>query len=138
MLTRLLLSLLALLQGCTLLPTGTDQTAVDLRIHAVERRPGPEPGYVLSFSVRNSGTSPVGVSRCGDSLLVELQRRTAGEWLNAAAPICPAVHDMSPLLLEPGDSREGRAPVRGAGVYRVLLGVDDGSSPVASPSFAVE
>jgi hypothetical protein len=136
MLTRLAFLLLVLLPSCSLLLTEAEN-GVELRIDSLEPQPGPEMDYVLSFSVRNSGASAVGLSRCGDNLLPELQRRTNGVWLNASAPVCLTIYDMSPLLLEPGETRRGRHPVRNRGVYRVLLGVY-GRSSVVSPSFRVE
>ena len=136
MLTRRALSFLALLPGCSLLPTEAEQ-GVEVSIDSIDAQRGPEMDYVLSFSVRNSGPSAIGLSRCGDNLLPELQRRTNGVWLNASAPVCLAIYDTSPLLLEPGETRHGRHSARGHEVYRVLLGVYDRSN-VASPSFRIE
>jgi hypothetical protein len=136
MLTRRALSFLALLPGCSLLPTEAEQ-GVEVSIDSIDAQRGPQMDYVLSLSVRNSGPSAIGLSRCGDNLLPELQRRTNGVWLNASAPVCLTVYNMSPLLLEPGETRRGRHPVRNRGVYRVLLGVY-GRSSVVSPSFRIE
>jgi hypothetical protein len=102
---------------------------------------GPGISFVpVQFQVRNTGSRPVAVRRCGPSISGELQRRQAGAWVTVSSGYCLADQDQSPLLLAPGDEASGGTYVGEAGEYRIRVSVAEEvgaelSSYAVSPDF---
>ena len=99
-------------------------------------------GAPTVFAIRNTGSQVLFLSRCGDRLLPEIERRTASEWTNVAAAVCPANVRMDPIRLEVGAVLLDSVTVTTVGLYRLRVAVLVGSPSaqpevVSSPSFAI-
>ena len=99
----------------------------------------------IVVSVRNTGDQVVFLPRCGEHMLPEIERRSEGQWVNAAEAICPAGPRMDPIRLAVGAVYRDSIGVRQAGTYRLRLPIwrRNGSriapsETVVSQSFAVE
>jgi hypothetical protein len=100
-------------------------------------------GYAVPWIVENQGTEPVHLSRCGDSLLFEVERWENNTWVNAKAAVCITIYTMTPLPLAPGQALQGLQQISTPGHYRLRLGVSehaDGkrSSVVTSETFTIQ
>lgn len=117
------LVLLLALAGCRALSTAPDSPQVRIEVESATFRLDPSVGAVaVPFSVRNIGEETVYLARCGDSVSAELERWEGGEWVNAAAAICLAIYDMSPLPLGAGEMRRSAHGVHKPGRYRLRIG----------------
>ncbi|SOD04104.1 hypothetical protein SAMN05216486_1247 [bacterium JGI 053] len=97
------------------------------------------PTVTVPYSVRNTGSTPVGLANCGDGVAAELQRRSGGTWVTAAPIECPAFAVYAPIVLAPGEAAFGETEVTVAGEYRIRVAVveAEGSPYAASRGFAV-
>jgi hypothetical protein len=85
---------------------------------------------LVSFTVTNSGSETAYLSRCGDNIRVGAERRQGGAWESYMSGICLGIFDMSPMPIEPGETREGGIRIPGPGVFRLRLGsYDDPAGP---------
>jgi hypothetical protein len=121
--------------GCGLTAPLPEPAALDVQSSRVSAATG--------FSVRNIGTQVVFVSRCGDHVLPDIERRVGNEWVNAASAICPAIFPMVPIRLEVGAVLRDSVTIQATGTYRLRVAILVGSPStgpdiVASPSFVVE
>jgi hypothetical protein len=96
----------------------------------------------IAVSVRNRSDDVVFLSRCGDHMLPEMERRSGDAWVNAAAAICPAILPMAPISLGIGAVYQDIVTVTQPGTYRLRLAImrhtTARSESVVSQSFSVE
>lgn len=117
--------LVALSGGCDDL-TGPFDHAVSFQV--LEIRPGDSGGaaFVIQYQVENQGTETVYLTpRCGDSLNPVLYERREGSWAQVAGGFCPAVLDMSPWPLGPGERLVGSAGRDEEGTYQLRIETAD-------------
>lgn len=83
--------------------------------------PIPQP---VTFTVRNTGSEPLALPRCGDSVAGELRRRDGGgAWVTVASGFCATFAQLAPVLLAPGEEGHGEMAVATAGRYRISVPV---------------
>ncbi len=75
------------------------------------------------FTVKNEGDESIYLPRCGDHVIVAVDRREGGDWRQAygGSGICPANLTSGPLQVQPGDSVRSAAGVGGPGRYRIRV-----------------
>ena len=133
--------------------SGTPRWVVAISALAACQLVAPSPELV-AFSFQGGASSPIAVAvrnisddvvflpRCGDHVLPAIERRSGGEWVNAAAAICPANLRMDPIRLDVGAVHQDRVTVTQPGTYRLRLAISRSpaglSEPVVSPGFVVE
>lgn len=84
----------------------------------------PETGSAaVAFEIANHGSQTVYVPRCSDRVVAVVDRREGGDWRNWTSGVCPAVRDLSPLDLEPGETARSERPVTEVGRYRLRIPV---------------
>ena len=97
------------------------------------------PTVTVPYSVRNTGSTPVGLANCGAGVSAEVQRRSAGAWVTAASQVCEALAIYAPVVLAPGETAYGETALAEAGEYRIRVAVveAEGSPYAVSPGFVV-
>ena len=94
-------------------------------------------GGDVRYTVTNPGTASVRITtRCGDELMPAIERKSGNTWRQYSGGACIAIHEMSPISLEPGAQREGVVHIGEPGQYRLVLGTDGGS--LLSSTFTIE
>lgn len=97
----------------------------------------------VTVSVRNTGDDVVFLPRCGDHMLVAIDRRSGDAWTNAAAAFCPANLRMDAIRLDIGAAHVDSILVTPPGTYRLRVAIQPRSSvapskAVTSQSFSTE
>lgn len=100
-------------------------------------------GDGVPFTVVNRGVRTVYVERCGDRVMLGVDRLEGTRWAEYSGDACLANVISTPLELRPGEHYEGTRWVAERGVYRFRVGVtpDFGSQidwGKASNRFSVE
>ena len=103
---------------------------------------GATSGAVI-VSVRNAGSDVVFLPRCGEHMLVAIDRRTGDAWTNAAAAACPMNLRMDAIRLDVGAAYVDSILVSSPGTYRLRVAIQPRSSAAAaesvtSQSFSIE
>ena len=94
-------------------------------------------GADVRYTVTNPGTASVRITtRCGDELMPAIEQKSGNTWRQYSGGACIAIHEMSPISLEPGAQREGVVHIAEPGQYRLVLGTDGGS--LMSSAFTIE
>ena len=110
--------------GCGVLSSEPDSPNVQVEVNASTLEIDPSVGSVMvPFTVRNTAGADVYLDRCGDRISTLVERRENGRWVHFLSDGCPAVFDMSPLLLEVGAQRSSFRILRDRGQYRLRIGV---------------
>jgi len=101
--------------------------------------------HSVGFTVKNEGDASFYLPRCGDQVIVAVDRREGGDWRQAygGGGICPAIYVSGPMEVQPGDSVRSTVSVNEAGRYRIRVRATDtpGSSrfdEAVSNTFTVE
>lgn len=97
------------------LVVATDQAAYSLAPDSVLA--------AVSFSLTNAGPAPLEVPRCGPYVSAYIDRLDASQWrqVGQRGTICPAIYDMTPLRLAPGETAQAAALLLAAGAYRLRV-----------------
>jgi hypothetical protein len=80
---------------------------------------------------------------CGERPTVAVERRVGAAWVNAQAPVCPAIYLGVPIEVEGRSSRPFTVTIREPGMYRVVVSAARAAEggdfhDVASDVFQVE
>lgn len=115
-------ALVLLVAACGEPPTAQPSGAVSASTDAAayERDPS-APAVDVRFTVRNHGREVLSFGRCDLAVSAEVERWTAGGWVQAGGAHCPAHLPMVALQLQPGAGYESRVPVQEPGRYRIRL-----------------
>lgn len=137
-----LIVLLAACQGSDNLLIGRPEVWVAAEVSPVRRDPA-SGDAVVSLRVLNDGRSSVYLEACGERPIVAVERRVREAWVNASAPVCPALYLGVPIEVEGRSSRPFTVTIREPGAYRVVVSassaLDRGDfQGVASDVFQVE
>ena len=113
--------LLPLLLACDS-PTRADiglVVATDQRTYLV---PSDSSLATLEFSVENTGRVSLEIPRCGSQLAAFIDGRVGSRWqvVGQHGIICPAIYDMTPLTLAPGE-RARSSITLAPGIYRLRV-----------------
>lgn len=81
-----------------------------------------------TMTVENVGDVRQYVDRCGDLILIAVDRLNGLAWENEQAGFCLGVLQMSPVPIEPGERMERPVPFRREGIHRVRLFVPSAES----------
>ncbi|HYH82905.1 MAG TPA: hypothetical protein VEX86_24135 [Longimicrobium sp.] len=134
---------LALLAACSS-ATGLDvrgTTAVRVQTDARSYGLINDTPVPVAFTVTNTTSDAVAVSRCGDAPAAQVERYHSGRWEVAFSGICPAVLEQAPLMLAPGATLSGVVQIqRTTGSFRLVVPLGeptDAKAPASSPSFTV-
>lgn len=127
--------MLMLLAACSD-PSGP--SASSLRVVAsVEPAPGPgQPP--MTVTVQNLGSETVRLFRCGDNVLMAVERRVSRGWESYASGYCTSAAFGGPLELAPGATAVGFAYVPDPGVYRARVEAWYGHDPDSARSVLSE
>lgn len=98
---------------------------------------------VVYFHVVNVGSVTAQLARCGDRIMVGVERRQDGGWGPSSGDACIAISPMVPLKLEPGHSVSSGRGLYEPGTYRLRLDARFDAShaadrQVASNGFTVQ
>lgn len=95
---------------------------------------GASSGTVI-ISVRNTGNDVVFLPRCGNDMLMAIDRRSGDSWTNATAGLCQTNLRMDAIGLDVGTTYVDSVLVTPPGTYRLRIAIQPRSS--AAPSEAV-
>jgi hypothetical protein len=125
---RLLLPLLlAAAAACDSDPAGPR----GLRANAIVNAAAPADAPNVTLQVRNRGSRSVYLPRCGDFVVVYVERREEARWTDYPIQICPLVL-RPPLELAPGEVVETKHRVDEPGRYRARFQAQSSTSPESS------
>lgn len=79
----------------------------------------------MPFTVTNHGARSIPLPRCGDRLMVGVERREGGQWVQYSGDSCLAIYPMDPVELQPGQVLQGTRELREPGIYRLRIGVSN-------------
>lgn len=77
----------------------------------------------VTMTLENFGEKVTWVGRCGDRILLRVDRLEGLRWANQSAAVCPAVLPMNPLELGPGEMATQSLAFDEEGTYRVSVAV---------------
>lgn len=140
MLSKPLLLLILMAGACT--------SAIDPVVRALEIEtqgaefvlPPTERSVAVPFTVTNRGAVSAFLAACGGRIMVAINRRDEGRWVQYSGNPCTTAMSMAPVELEPGQTIPGTATIREAGEYRFRIGVRVDGQTVwkpTSPPFVV-
>ena len=89
---------------------------------AFDRAPDGAAAMVPFLAVNTSG-SVAYLPRCGERVMVAVDRWEDGRWVDYSGDACTAVLPMDPFPLQPGTRYEGQRSIGEPGRYRLRLGV---------------
>jgi hypothetical protein len=121
-----ILPLLALLAACSDDATGP---AAGVRLSAMVNGSPPPGGGNVTITVENRGSRPVLLPRCGDHVMVAVERRVGGEWESYSEGVCPFDLVSVPLELAPGATAASAHQIRDSGRFRARLDVSHADEP---------
>ena len=134
--------LLALLLACDS-PTRSDISLVVATDQSSYLVPPDASLATLEFSVENTGRVNLEIPRCGSHLAAFVDGRVGSRWqvVGQYGTICPAVYDMTPLTLAPGE-RARSSITLAPGIYRLRVphavpGQPADAHTAASNAFAI-
>lgn len=101
--------------------------------------PAPGPGQPpMTVTVQNLGSQPVRLFRCGDNVLMAVERRGPRGWESYSSGYCISAAFGGPLELAPGATATGVAYVPDPGVYRARVDAWYGDNPESARSVVSE
>lgn len=115
--------------------------ALEIETQGAEFVLTPTKGSVaVPFTVTNKGAVSAFLAACGGRILVAIDRREEGRWVQYSGSHCTTELSMDPVELEPGETIPEAGTIRESGEYRFRVGVRvDGQTvwkPTSNP-FAV-
>lgn len=118
---RRLTGLLALLLACNP-PTGPGTGLVVATEQPEYPLPPDASLATLEFFVENTGRATLEIPRCGPHLAAFVDGRVDSRWQEVGryGVICPAIYDMTPLVLAPGERAHSEITLA-PGIYRLRV-----------------
>lgn len=127
MIAKLLLLLPFLFGACqSVVDPAAPETSLDLQTQGSEFVLSPSAGSVsVPFTVTNHGARSIPLPRCGDRLMIGLDRREGRQWVQYSGDSCITIYRMDPVELKSGQALDGIREVREPGQYRLRIGMSD-------------
>ncbi|HST61458.1 MAG TPA: hypothetical protein VLK84_22320, partial [Longimicrobium sp.] len=117
--------LLALLAACS----DSAGPGGDVRVNALLNAEVPPYGTNVSVTVENVGSRPVLVPRCGDRIMLVVERRVGGAWQDYTGDYCAFDVLSVPLELAPGARATSARHLGEPGRYRARVDVWHADAP---------
>ncbi len=76
----------------------------------------------VRFIVANESQHAVFLARCGDRLMVAIDRQESRRWVPYSSDMCQAIHLSDPVEILPGEARTGVRSIVATGRYRIRIG----------------
>ena len=98
----------------------------------------------IDYAVVNESDRQALLPVCGETVLVGVERRVGGAWVEQGVYVCQTLAVYAPLLLEPGGGRvDARVPLQEPGRYRLVLhlippGDEEPGAVLRSAPFTIE
>ena len=112
-----ILPLLALLAACS----DSAGPGGDVRADALVDRSPPPGGNNVTVTIENRGSRPVLLPRCGERIMLAVERRVGGAWQEYSGDVCAFDIVSVPLELAPGATATAGREIRDSGRFRARV-----------------